>query len=115
MPYAILYEQAVQLNSRASRIAASFLVHEAAVPANVRLALLITLSRTGDEDAETILHAAKDPDATAAQLFVMTCVMVSRHHEIALDASEKLAAIRAIARAETEFPTLRRVTGERWG
>lgn len=32
MPYAILYEQAVQLNSRASRIAASLLVHETAVP-----------------------------------------------------------------------------------
>ncbi|MGJ7543334.1 hypothetical protein [Variovorax sp. LT1R16] len=115
MPYAVLYEQAVQLNSRASRIAASLLIHETGVPANVRLALLITLSRAGDEDAEITLHAAKDRDATAAQLFVMTCLLVSRHHEIALDASEKLAAIRAIASSETDVPTLRRATGERWG
>lgn len=99
MSYAILYERAVQLNPRASRIAASLLIHETGVPANVRLALLITPSRAHEDDAEIILHAANDPDATAAQLFVMTCLVVSRHHEIALDASEKLAVIRALARS----------------
>lgn len=68
-----LHQMAVDLNTRAARIAAEFLTGDPALPDHVRTALRMALLRSAKDEVTGAHGFSAERDAQAAAAFVRAC------------------------------------------